>query len=35
MLNNCLPEENMKSYYSSENNTNDFNLDTGTLFTNI
>lgn len=24
--NNCLPEENMKAYYSSENNANNFNL---------
>lgn len=35
MSNSCLLEENKRSYYSSENNTNDFNLDTGTLFTNI
>lgn len=30
----CSPEEN-KPYYSSENNATNFNLDTGTLFTNI
>lgn len=35
MLNIFLSKEDIKSYYSSENNTNNFNLDTGTLFTNI
>lgn len=35
MPNSYLPEENMKSCYNLENKANNFNLDTGTLFTNI